>query len=104
MEIVRDAQSPDAASRKIDFGSCDWLNCRKLNSFLVEKVASGREVTLAPWTGEWPDTPEPRLLWPHSRHNAGCDAGHCGAEEGDGRDQPLCHGQLGRTRPGRHAG
>jgi hypothetical protein len=43
------------------FGSCDWLNCRKLNSFLVEKVASGRDVTLAPWTGEWHDTPEPPL-------------------------------------------
>jgi len=43
------------------FGFCDWLNCRKLNSFLVEKVASGRDVTLAPWTGEWHDTPEPPL-------------------------------------------
>ena len=61
MEITRNAQSPDAASRKINFGSCDWLNCRKLNSFLVEKVASGRDVTLAPWTSESHDTPEPPL-------------------------------------------
>jgi hypothetical protein len=34
---------------------------QKANSFLVEKVASGRDVTLAPWTDEWHDTPEPPL-------------------------------------------
>jgi hypothetical protein len=63
MEITRNAQSPDAASRKIK--SRVWLlplaELQKANSFLVEKVASGRDVTLAPWTGEWHDTPEPPL-------------------------------------------
>ena len=49
-----------ARSRTV-FGSLLWLNCRKRNSFFVEKVASGRDVTLAPWTGEWHDTAEPPL-------------------------------------------
>ena len=47
-----------ARSRAV-FGSCHWLNCRKRNSFLVEKVTSGRDVTLAPWTGDWHDPRAP---------------------------------------------
>jgi hypothetical protein len=76
MEITRNAQSPDAASRKINFGSCDWLNCRKLKSFLVEKVASGRDVTFAPWTSESHDTPNPAYCGLTVGIMGGCDAGH----------------------------
>ena len=76
--LLENAQSPDAASRKIKCGV--WLlrlaELQKLNSFLVEKIASGRDMTLAPWTGEWHDTAErPAYCGLTVGLMGGCDAG-----------------------------
>jgi hypothetical protein len=75
-EVIRNAQSPDAASRKIK--SPVWFSrlAETQKLFFVEKVARGRDVTLALWTGEWHDIPSARSLQPHSRQMGGCDFGH----------------------------